>query len=199
MASERRTLSDLEQMRAVSHPARWRVLEELWSGRVLTATDAAELVGMTPSAMSYHLQQLARHGLIERDEAADGREHPWRASTQGVSMTAQPDPPLGRTMMQNLSLSISRVLMSPPPNTDDPRPWPASYSHRTLNLTPARAKELHQRVNDVISQYTDDTDDIENTDETAGTGGDAATAGGELQQYDVFWIQGVAGTGSEPR
>ncbi|GAB3921349.1 hypothetical protein GCM10027613_28640 [Microlunatus endophyticus] len=120
MVAERRELSDLAQMRAVSHPARWRVLEEMWAGRVLTATEAAEVVGLTPSAMSYHLQQLARLGLVERDESADGREHPWKASTDGVFMTTRPDDPLGRTMMQNLSRSIDRLVLSAPPVDGDP-------------------------------------------------------------------------------
>lgn len=162
-------------MRAVSHPARWRVLEELWAGRVLTATEAAELAGLTPSAMSYHLQQLARLGLVERDESVDGREHPWKASTAGVSMTTRPDAPLGRTMMQNLLRSISRLVLSAPPPDGDPRPWPASFTHRTLKLTRTQAKALHERINAVIREF-EEAVDVDSADGP---------------QHDVFWVQGV--------
>lgn len=163
-------------MRAVSHPARWRVLEELWAGRVLTATEAAQLVGITPSAMSYHLQQLARLDLIERDESADGREHPWKASDVRVHMTAQPDPPLGRTMMQNLSRSINRLVLSPPPAEGDTRPWPASFTHRRLKLTRQQAGALYARINALLKEY-EELGDVESADAC---------------EHDVFWVSGVA-------
>jgi DNA-binding transcriptional ArsR family regulator len=73
------TISDPRTLRALAHPARQRVLVELYSGEVLTASEAARLCGLSPSAMSYHLRALERFGIVERDESSDGRERPWRA------------------------------------------------------------------------------------------------------------------------
>jgi predicted ArsR family transcriptional regulator len=178
--TKRTELAGLEQMRAVNHPARWRVLEELWKGRVLTATAAAELVGLTPSAMSYHLQHLARLGLIERDDSTDGRERPWRAIGDGVSMTTQPDDDLGATMMRNLLASVGRLLTTAPPGPDESRRWPASFTHTRLRLTPDQAKTLHERVQSVIADLEQQPGDD--------------TVGGEPDpraDLEVFWIQGT--------
>ena len=74
-------LSDPKAIRALAHPARLTVIEELYSGRELTATECADLAGLSPSAMSYHLRSLAKAGIIERaDSTGDGRERPWRAA-----------------------------------------------------------------------------------------------------------------------
>ena len=66
--------NEIKHLRAISHPVKWRVLQALWSGRTLTATQAADIAGITPSAMSYHLRHLAKLGMIERLESDDGRE-----------------------------------------------------------------------------------------------------------------------------
>lgn len=180
MTTNRTELTGLEQMRAVNHPARWRVLEELWKGRVLTATAAAELVGLTASAMSYHLQQLARLGLIERDSSGDGRERPWRAISEGVSMTTQPDADLGTTMMRNLLASVGRLLTTPPPGPGESRSWPPAFTHTRLRLTPGRAKELHRQIQDVIADFEGQQSATEESD--------PSTA------LELFWIQGTPST-----
>jgi DNA-binding transcriptional ArsR family regulator len=55
------------------------VIEELYSGRELTATECAAVAGVSPSTMSYHLRSLEKAGIVERAEpTADGRERPWR-------------------------------------------------------------------------------------------------------------------------
>ena len=46
-------LDDPRMLRALAHPARQRLITELFSGEVLTATEAASLVDLTPSATSW--------------------------------------------------------------------------------------------------------------------------------------------------
>ncbi len=165
-------LDDLGRMRAVMHPVRWRVLKELYSGAVLTATQAGELTGLTPSAMSYHLQQLAKLGLIQRDDSADGREHPWKAVGSGLTMSGQPDAAVGAAMMRNLLADIARLLATPPP-AGDARPWPASYAHANLRLARDDAKNLFARIDAIIREFEADRQDPAAPD------------------HDVYWIQGV--------
>ena len=72
-------LTDPRAIRALAHAARLAVIEELYSGRELTATECAAIVGVSPSTMSYHLRSLEKAGIVERAEpTADGRERPWR-------------------------------------------------------------------------------------------------------------------------
>lgn len=81
------TLSHPNTIRALSHPARVVVLNELFSGRSATATELAGLAGVTPSAMSYHLRALSRIGLVMRAEASgDGRERPWQAAADDINV-----------------------------------------------------------------------------------------------------------------
>jgi DNA-binding transcriptional ArsR family regulator len=72
-------LGDARAIRAIAHPARLVVIDALYDrGLALTATAAAELAGISPSAMSYHLRALERFGMVRRAEpTADGRERPW--------------------------------------------------------------------------------------------------------------------------
>lgn len=174
-------LDDHDRMRAVSHPARWRVLQELWNGSTLTSTEAAALVGLSPSAMSYHLRRLATLGLVEQASSADGRRRPWRASTDGLQMTGQPDAALGGMMMQNFAADIHRALAIAPPPEGDPRPWPANFGHRRVRMTRAESKALYAEVSALIGRL-----------EEAGAlraerGEEEAEAGEPVYRYDVFW------------
>jgi len=67
-------------IRALAHPARLAILEHLGStGAEITATEAAELVGLSPSATSYHLRALAKAGIIQdAPSRGDGRERVYR-------------------------------------------------------------------------------------------------------------------------
>lgn len=81
-------LTDPKAIRALAHPARLAVIEELYSGRELTATECAQIAGLSPSAMSYHLRNLHRWGIVEpADSQGDGRERPWRAAGSYLQLT----------------------------------------------------------------------------------------------------------------
>ncbi len=184
MAGERNDIEvdDIAQMRAMVHPARWTVLMALYQGEPLTATRAAELTGFTPSAMSYHLQQLAKMGLIERAPASgDGRERPWRARGTGLHVSAQPDEFVGGVMMRYLMTALAKVVAVPPPADPAQRPWPASYAHTRMRLTKERVKELGTRVEEIVREF-EDTEDH------------------DAPEVDFFWISGVrveAGEGED--
>jgi DNA-binding transcriptional ArsR family regulator len=75
---------DAATMRALAHPARITSLERLMRGGPATATELAEVAGLTPSAMSYHLRLLERAGLITAAPGrGDGRERLWQAEQTG--------------------------------------------------------------------------------------------------------------------
>ncbi len=85
------TLTDPRSLRALAHPARQVLMTELTNGRVLTATEAADLVGLTPSAVSHHLRALERYGIAERadaEEGGDGRTRPWRSRYRELNFDA---------------------------------------------------------------------------------------------------------------
>lgn len=76
------TIRDPAVLRAMAHPARLAILDYITAGREATATEAAEISGLSPSATSYHLRELAKAGLIEEAPGrGDGRERVWRRRT----------------------------------------------------------------------------------------------------------------------
>ena len=73
-----RELTDPRAMRAMAHPVRLALMEALNHHGQLTATEAAEHVGESPSNCSFHLRQLAKYGFVEEAEGGTGRRRPWR-------------------------------------------------------------------------------------------------------------------------
>ena len=68
-----------EQLRAMSHPLRIRLLEALARHGSATASQLARELGESSGATSYHLRVLAKAKLIEEDpEQPSGRERRWR-------------------------------------------------------------------------------------------------------------------------
>ncbi len=71
----------------MAHPARLAIIDALASGEELTATQCAELTGLSPSATAYHLNLLERYGFAEAaPPRADRRERPWRASGRPIPL-----------------------------------------------------------------------------------------------------------------
>jgi len=71
-------------IRALAHPARLAIIDALAAGEELTATQCAELTGLSPSATAYHLKLLERYGAVEAaPPRPDRRERPWRAGRRG--------------------------------------------------------------------------------------------------------------------
>jgi DNA-binding transcriptional ArsR family regulator len=86
-------ISDPRLLRALAHPARITVLHHLFAGEILTATEFAQIAGLTPSAMSYHLRALEKWGLVERvSPAGDGRERPWRSVGRSIRLSPSQSP-----------------------------------------------------------------------------------------------------------
>lgn len=74
------TLTDPRALRAMAHPTRLELIGLLRRGGPLTATQAGEQIGASPSSCSFHLRQLAKYGLVEEAGGGRGRERPWRAT-----------------------------------------------------------------------------------------------------------------------
>lgn len=74
----RRHLTDARELRALAHPLRIKIMEQLFLEGPLTATEVAERVGESPANCSWHLRQLAKHRYVEEAPGGTGRQRPWR-------------------------------------------------------------------------------------------------------------------------
>ncbi len=82
-----RRLSDPRELRALAHPVRMALIEELILGGSLTATQLGELIDESPTTCSYHLRQLAKYGFVEEAGGGKGRARPWRLSSVGMAVS----------------------------------------------------------------------------------------------------------------
>ncbi|MDH6125759.1 winged helix-turn-helix domain-containing protein [Kitasatospora sp. GP82] len=80
-----RQLRDPRTMRAIAHPTRLALLEALGHHERLTATEAAEIIGESPTNCAFHLRTLAKYGFVEEAGDAPGRRRPWRLRNIGFA------------------------------------------------------------------------------------------------------------------
>ena len=168
MASPRRLKGDVKiedpgALRALAHPARLAVVDELYQGAERTSSELAELTGLSASAMSYHLRSLERWGIVERGTARDdGRERPWRAAGRTLEFdpetisTAAVDVIAGTTF-QHLRDEFRRWATT---EETEPKAWRdlAGVSRAYLWLTEEEASEFDSELGAVLKKYTGDRD-----------------------------------------
>jgi DNA-binding transcriptional ArsR family regulator len=148
-----RELTDPRTMRALAHPVRLALLEALAHHGPLTATEAAEHVGESPSNCSFHLRQLGKYGFVEEAEGGRGRRRPWRAVTIGTSFTdvhADTETALAANTLSRVI--VERLLARARAGLEQrhllPDEWRAvtGSSDMTLYVTPEEMKELDEAI-----------------------------------------------------
>jgi DNA-binding transcriptional ArsR family regulator len=90
---ELREITDVRTLRALAHPVRIALIEELTLNGPMTATEAAEGIGESPTTCSFHLRQLAKYGFVEEAGGGKGRSRPWKMTSVGMSLTSSPEDP----------------------------------------------------------------------------------------------------------
>jgi DNA-binding transcriptional ArsR family regulator len=156
-------LTDPIMMRALAHPARIAIVTHLVLHGPTTATECADVAGLSPSACSYHLRALARYGVVEEDlgSAADGRQRPWRARTISFSIdTSSSMPAATRLAGQMLSESLradleetrARYLNRQSEYPDD---WQQALgdSQDIAHVTPEELHELSREIGEILDRY----------------------------------------------
>jgi DNA-binding transcriptional ArsR family regulator len=156
-------LTDPKMMRALAHPARIAIWSHIALRGSITATECAEVAGLSPSACSYHLRTLAKYGFIEEDRAAaaNGRERPWRARLLAFSLEDRPDTsPAGRVasrlLVENLRASSEEVRTRYLDRQSEyPADWRAASGETfsVAHVTPDELDELRTKVMALMDAY----------------------------------------------
>jgi len=163
MATESRVL-DLPSMKALSHPLRSQLFNELAAHGPATATTLAEKVGESTGSTSYHLRQLEKHGFIEEAVGrGTGRERWWRRTPVAVHSggTDGPQSPAGIAAARLLasgsnefSEQVIREFIARDQETMSPGWRDASdLSVAILRLTPAEVRELMDGIHAHIDTF----------------------------------------------
>lgn len=149
-------VTDPRMLRALAHPARLAILEFLVIDGPATATECAEVAGLSPSACSYHLRALARYGLVEEDRqnAADGRQRPWRARVVSLSWGADSTTPTaarvaGQVLEERVRAQADELRATYRGRQHD---YPLDWQHAlgsqldVLHVTPEELNELREQL-----------------------------------------------------
>lgn len=133
------TVDRPEQLKALGHPLRLRILEMLGqeSDEPLTNRDLADRLGVDPGHLHFHVRMLLRAGLIALAEGGRGRQKPYRA----VACTVRVPSAL---LSSALSDTVQAAMLS-----EVERGW-AAYGPEgdfrgaqvTVRIAPERALEL---------------------------------------------------------
>jgi DNA-binding transcriptional ArsR family regulator len=152
-----RTISDLDTLRALTHPTRIALIETLVIRGAMTATEAAERVGESPSSCSFHLRQLQRFGFVEEAGGGHGRSRPWRMTELGLSFSTEAGDTATKIAAQTLmALVRTRQLDRYRIWRETQGSYPAAWREAALDsqslawMTPAELKALGEQLMDLI-------------------------------------------------
>lgn len=152
-------------MRALAHPARLAILDHLLLNKEgTTATECAEVVGLSPSATSYHLRALARTGMIEEAPSrGDGRERVWRRKQTSYSFSTDLDTApeeyaaqsaMAEAVMAHQNERVRRYLGAAREQGSE---WynAASLMDLTLAATAEELADLLSKIKELVDPFND--------------------------------------------
>jgi len=160
-APERRDVNDPSALRALAHPLRQRLLDQLRFAGPATATALAGRLGESSGATSYHLRQLAKYGFVEEDASRGSRrERWWRHVPADFRFAPGPRP---STELRAASVELARFQVERDRQILDAflaqqerwRDWHDAVllSSSATHLTKAELAELGERLIEVVKSY----------------------------------------------
>jgi DNA-binding transcriptional ArsR family regulator len=147
-------------MWALAHPIRYRIWELLREGPA-TASQLARRLGESRGLLSYHLRFLARAGAIFEDEELGTRRERWWRRPDAPTIVPIPADAEGRAIDARLLAMLfardeaARGRFVRGPVADD---WQqdAFVGNWYLELTPAEASELGERLFEIVDELRRD-------------------------------------------
>lgn len=153
-------LRDARAIRALAHPVRLALLDELPDPAVeRTATELADAAGVTPSAMSYHLRSLERFGIVVRaDSRTDGRDRPWRRVGRHLSLDSGRVSADVAARLAFIDQLLTQLRRSWEDVFRSERQDIATLARERMWLTRDEARELTEAFSDSAERYADRRD-----------------------------------------
>jgi predicted ArsR family transcriptional regulator len=165
MAYEPRPMSDPRVLRAIAHPTRGRILDELGASGAMRAADVGEALGIPANQASFHLRQLAKYGLIEPapEAARDKRDRVWRAvEERGFQLdvkdiAAEPGGKAALTVFQRNKAAWAHRLVDEVFSFKQREDSFSAIVDQTMKLTKDEASEFMGEIDGVLKAWADRT------------------------------------------
>jgi len=157
-----------QQMRALAHPLRLRILKVLGEIEPATATQIAGRVGESVANCSFHLRTLAKYGFVEDAGGGQGRNRPWRHVPFSYAIDSRTASP-GMLQAAEAFGKAQEAIGDTPLRRiehwkDDDAKRPASWQEasfglgRGLRVTPEELTQIRRQIEQVLDRF-DDRDD----------------------------------------
>lgn len=164
MTKPRQKEMDAAALKALAHPLRVQILRILQLRGQVSVTSLAQELGESTGATSYHLRQLARHGLVEQCDPPEGggRQQWWRMAVDELHMK-------GFEFLDNDDTREAAGFLLREYSADRHRrfanwyatatQWPVEWQRASsdaegrLELSPKQARALADEIKAVIDRY----------------------------------------------
>jgi DNA-binding transcriptional ArsR family regulator len=148
------TLERPEQLKALGHPLRLRVLETLGTGNEehLTNRELANKLGVDPGHLHFHVRMLLKAGLIELAPGGRGREKPYRAVARTVRVAPE--------LLSSGFISDLRAAML----EEVERGWVQHGAEGTFRSAQVTARLRPERALELITDLAEQARDAEEAD-----------------------------------
>ncbi|WP_083977122.1 winged helix-turn-helix domain-containing protein [Kitasatospora azatica] len=161
---EARTV-DPRSLRALAHPLRMRILDQLTDQGPSTSARLAEQLGENTGTVSWHLRHLAEHGFIEEEEGRGTKRERWwrRISPKLVFNTSELtlDPETSQAMSEYKRHYLERSFQRAAQALAQPLTggWIGSGNMSDwgdVRMTPAQLSALGAELMEVIGRHVPD-------------------------------------------
>jgi DNA-binding transcriptional ArsR family regulator len=152
-----RQIDDARTLKALAHPVRVALIETLSVEGPMTATEAGERIGESPTTCSFHLRQLAKYGFVEEAGGGKGRSRPWQVPDTGLNISSDNDDPeaavaagtVARLWREN---QLRRLEHWRDTRSSYPREWrnAATHSQSVMWVTPEELKEFNEELLEIM-------------------------------------------------
>ena len=162
MSDDTRRISDPRVLRAIAHPVRNRVLQEVYVAGYARAADVAEALDIPANQASFHLRQLAKYGLVEPapEHARDGRDRVWKpVHEHGLNLSlrdleqqsggAAAVSVFRRQSAENATAMVNRALLADESDEDAH----VMFNDAALRLTKDEAEQVSRELIDLIDKW----------------------------------------------
>ncbi|HEX3223508.1 MAG TPA: helix-turn-helix domain-containing protein [Nocardioides sp.] len=165
MAYEPRPMSDPRVLRAIAHPTRGRILDELGATGPMRAADVGEALGIPANQASFHLRQLAKYGVIEPapEAARDKRDRVWKLPEERgfqldvQSIEAQPGGKAAVSVFRQNKAAWAHRLVDEVFSFRKHKDTFSAIVDQTTKLTKDEAAEFMGEVDEVLARWADKT------------------------------------------
>lgn len=182
-----------EALKCMAHPARMRLLGALRVGGMQTVGELSAATGEAPGAVSYHLAQLAKVGLVAKAASPDGdkRKSYWKSCHHATNV--QPDSAdadvidaFSRTAALTYQMAYERFLDVLPTLQQE---WAQTCgaNDRVLRLTAEETRAMVDDLNAVMHKW----EQLSDAHRAAAERGTGAAADKETAVEPVAVVQQV--------